>query len=169
MTALLEHPASHRLALLALCGDLVVALDAMSIREVRRAAETTSGVVDRAMSMLELDGEHIPGWDLGELLGIAASPSAWVIVDLPGLRRPVGFRVGRCVMVQSLPACRALPHGIFTSRSRAFTAAFSTAALPELADHVSGVVVDLARVLGETELASLARVGEEGREVARQV
>jgi hypothetical protein len=120
------------------------------------------------MSMLELEGQRIPGWDLGELFGIAASPSAWVIVDLPGLQRPVGLRVGRCVMVQALPVCRVLPHGIFTSRSRAFAAAFSTAGLPELSDHVSGVVLDLARILGETELASLARIRGEGREAAPQ-
>jgi chemotaxis signal transduction protein len=168
MTGLPEHPASHQLALLALCGDLVVAIDVMSIREIRRAAETTARTVDRGMSMLDLDGEHVPGWDLGELFGIPAAPSGWVIVELPGVQRRVGLRVGRCVMVQALPVCRAIPRGIFTSRSRAIAAAFSTASIPELADHVSGVVLDLARLLGETELASLAKAREEGREAARE-
>jgi hypothetical protein len=168
MIELPEHPASHRLALLALCGDLVIAIDVMWVREVRRAAETSSRKVDRAMSMLELDGEGVPGWDLGELFGIVASPSTWVIVELPGLQRPVGLRVGRCVTVQSLPVCRALPRTIFSSRPRALAAAFSTAAIPGLEDHVSGVVLDLSRVLGETELASLAKLREEGREAARQ-
>lgn len=169
MTALPEHPASARLALLALCGDLVVAIDAMAIREIRRVAESTARAVDGGMSVLALAGDSVPGWDLGELLGIAAAPFAWVIVDLPGVDllappRPVGFRVGQCVMVQPLPVCRALPCGIFTSRSHAIVAGFSTAAIPELAGHVSGVVVDLARVLGDRELASMANLRKAGHD-----
>jgi hypothetical protein len=162
MTTLPEHPVSSRLALLALCGDLVVAIDAMSVREIRRVAETPARAVDR-MSVLELEGDRVPGWDLGELLGIEASPSAWVIVDLPGSPRPVGFRFGQCVMVQPLPVCRAIPCSIFTSRPHAIVAGFSTAAIPELADHVSGVVVDLSRVLGDGELAAMAKLRMEGR------
>lgn len=158
-----EHPASAGLALLALCGDLVVAIDAMSILEIRRVEETIDRAVSRGMSMLELGGELVPGWDLGELLGIEASASVWLIVELPGPHRRVGFRLGRCVTVQPLPVCRALPRGIFIRRPHAIAAGFSTAAIPELADHVSGVVVELARVLGDGELAAMAKLGKEGR------
>lgn len=165
MTALPEHPASSRLALLTLCGDLVVALDAMSIREIRRVAETTARAMDR-MWVLEIEGERVPGWDLGELLAIETAPSAWVIVDLPGLARPVGFRLGRCVVVHALPVCRALPPGIYARRPGAFAAAFSTAGIAELTDHVSGVVVDLSCALGEDELASIAKLGSKEREAA---
>jgi chemotaxis signal transduction protein len=169
MTALPEHPVSSRLALLALCGDLVVAIDAMSIREIRRVAETTVRSVSRRMSTLQLDGELVPGWDLGELLGIEMSPTAWVIVDLPGVHGRAGLRVGRCVMVQALPVCRAIPHAIFASRPQAIVAAFSAAAIPELTDHVSGVVIDLSRLLGDSELAAMAKLGKEGREAILEV
>jgi hypothetical protein len=167
VTALPEHPASGRLALLAVCGELVIAVEAMSIREIRRVAETTARPLDRGKFALELDGERVRGWDLGELLGIATVPTAWVIVDLPGARR-AAFRVGRCVTVQSLPVCRALPHRIFTSRARALAAAFSTAGIQALEDHCSGVVIDLAHILGDRELASIAPSREEGRDAARQ-
>jgi hypothetical protein len=170
MTARAEHPVSHRLSLLALCGDLVVAIDAMSIREIRRVEETAVRAGARGMSVLELEGELgrelVPGWDLGELLGIATVPSAWVIVDVPGLPRRVGFRLGRCVTVQSLPVCRAIPRGLFASRPGAIAAAFSTAAIPELMGHVSGVAIDLSGVLGDGELAAIAEVRKEGREAA---
>jgi hypothetical protein len=164
MTALPEHPISHQLALFALCGDLVVAIDAMSIREVRPIEDTAVRAASHGVFLLELDGEHagapVPGWDLGELLGIEAAPSAWVIVELPGSGRRVGFRLGRCVTVQALPVCRAIPRGIFTSRRYALAAGFSTAAIPELSEQVSGVVLDLAGVLGDGELGLLANVGE---------
>jgi hypothetical protein len=166
MTVRAEHPASARLALFAVCGDLVVAIDAMSILQIRRVEETTARAVNRRMSVLELDGERpgelVAGWDLGELLGIEMSAASWLIAELPGPHR-VGFRVGRCVTVQPLPVCRALPRGIFTRRRHAIVAAFSTAAIPELADHVSGIVIELDRVLGDGELAAMAKLGEEGR------
>jgi hypothetical protein len=187
MTALPEHPISHQLALFALCGDLVVAIDAMSIREVRPVEDTAVRAASHGVWLIEperrsredqddhgereaLDGEHagapVPGWDLGELLGIESAPSAWVIVELPGSGRRVGFRLGRCVTVQSLPVCRAIPRGIFASRRYALAAGFSTAGIPELSEHVSGVVLDLAGVLGDGELGLLANVGEV-REAAR--
>lgn len=166
MTARAEHPASAQLALFALCGDLVVAIDAMSIRQIRRVEETTARAVNRRMSLLELGGELVAGWDLGELLGVELSASAWLIVDLPGSLRPVGFRLGRCVTVQALPVCRALPRGIFTRRPPAIVAGFSTATIPELTGHVSGVVVDLARALGDGERAAMAKLGKEDRATA---
>jgi hypothetical protein len=184
MTALPEHPVSHQLALFALCGDLVVAIDAMAIREVRPVEDTEARAVGNGVSLLDLErsrddqddhgerealdgelGAAVPGWDLGELLGIEAAPSAWAIIELPGSRRRVGLRLGRCVTVQSLPVCRAIPRGIFASRPRAIAAGFSTTAIPELSEHISGVVLDLAGVLGDGELGALATVGG-GREAA---
>jgi hypothetical protein len=165
MTALREHPVSHQLALFALCGDLVVAIDAMSIREVRPVEDTAVRAAGHGVSLLDLEGgvasEPVPGWDLGELLGVDAAPSAWAIVELPGSRRRVGLRLGRCVTVQSLPVCRAIPRGIFASRPHAIAAGFSTAAIPELREYVSGVVIDLSGVLGDGELGALANAGGE--------
>jgi hypothetical protein len=164
-----EHPVSYRLALIGLCGDLVVAIDAMSIREIRSAEEIAVRAVDGGGSLLELEGElgreRVAGWDLGELLGIEAAPLAWVIVELPGRRRRVGLGLGRCVTVQSLPVCRAIPRTIFASRPQAIAAGFSTVAIPELNEYVSGVVIDLSGVFGDGELAWLAKV-EEGRAAA---
>ena len=57
MTALPEHPVSHRLALFALCGDLVVAIDVMSIREIRPVEDTAARPADGAW-LLDLDGER---------------------------------------------------------------------------------------------------------------
>jgi hypothetical protein len=169
MTALPEHPVSHRIALFGLCGDLVVAIDVMAIREIRTVEDTALRPSRHGRLVLELDGEHggalVPGWDLGELLGIDAAPVSWVIVELPGSRRRVALRLGRCVTVQPLPVCRSIPRGIFASRPRAIAAGFSTAAIPELSAHVSGVVLDLRGVLGGAELDALARL-EEGREAA---
>jgi hypothetical protein len=169
MTALPDHPVSHRLALFALCGDLVVAIDVMAIREIRAAEDIAVRPARHGGLILELasehGGAHVPGWDLGELLGIEAAPGAWVIVELPGSGRRVGLGLGRCVTVQPLPVCRSIPRGIFASRSHAIAAGFSTAAIPELSAHVSGVVLDLSGVLGDGELDALARI-EEGREAA---
>ena len=168
MIACPEHPVSHRLALIGLCGDLVVAIDVMSIREIRPVEDTAARPADGAW-LLDLDGERprapVPGWDLGDLLGIEAAPSAWAIVELPGSGQLVGLRLGRCVTVQSLPVCRAIPRGIFTNRAHAIAAGFSTAEIPELSAHVSGVVLDLAGVLGDDELGAVPSVAEE-REAA---
>jgi hypothetical protein len=161
-----EHSATGRLALLALCGELVIAIDAMSTLAVRHAAETPARAAGDGLAVLELDGAQLPGWDLGELLGLGTCDDAWVIVELPGLARPVGFRVGRCVLVQPLPVCRALPRGVFTRRADAITAGFSVADVPELAAHVSGVVVDLARVLTDRERAITEQLGKDRRAAA---
>jgi hypothetical protein len=166
MTGLPDHPLSGGLALLALCGDLVIAIDAMSIYEIRRTEHTTARAIQYDMLGLDLEGQLVPGWDLGELLGIGPCAHAWAIVDLPGGGRRVGFRIGRCFMVQPLPVCRAISPGILlgaVGRLDAIVAGFSVASIPELAGYVSGVVIDLARVLSDHELAALAKLGSDGR------
>ena len=171
MTDFPEHPASGQLALLALCSDLVIAIEALSIHEIRRTAETVTRSIAPGMWALELDSRMVPGWDLGELLGLGSCTTAWVIVDLPRPTRRVGFRIGRCFMVEPLPVCRAIPRGIFTGtdaaeagRPEAIAAGFSVAGIPELAGHVSGVVIDLTRVLTEPERVAAAHLAKDGRE-----
>jgi hypothetical protein len=169
MNALPEHPVSHRLALFALCGDLVVAVDVMAILEIRTVEDTALRSAGHGRMLVELGepgGAPVPGWDLGELLGIEAAPTAWAIVELPGSGRRIALRLGRCVTVQALPVCRSIPRGIFTSRPDAIAAGFSTAAIPELSTHVSGVVLDLWGVLRGVELDGPARLEEGGREAA---
>lgn len=166
MTARPAHPLTGRLALVALCGDLVIAIDAMSLYEIRRVEDTTTRAIQYDMLGLDLDGQLVPGWDLGQLLGIAPCANVWAIVDLPGVGRRVGFRIGRCFNVQPLPVCRAMDRGVLlgaVGRVDAVVAGFSVAAIPELAGYVSGVVIDLARVLSDHELAALAKLGSDGR------
>jgi hypothetical protein len=166
MTGRPDHPLSGKLALVALCGDLVIAIDAMSLYEIRRAEHTTARAIQYDMLALDLDGQLVPGWDLGALLGIGPCSNVWAIVDLPGVGRRVGFRIGRCFSVQPLPVCGAIARESLlgaVGRLDAVVAGFSVAAMPELAGYVSGVVIDLARVLSEHELAALAKLGADGR------
>lgn len=166
MTGRPDHPLSGKLALVALCGDLVIAIDAMLLYEIRRAEDTPARAIQYGMLGLDLDGQLVPGWDLGELLELGPCANAWAIVDLPGLDRRVGFRIGRCFNVQPLPVCRAITRGSLlgrVGRLDAVAAGFSVAAIPELVGYVSGVVIDLARVLSDHELAALAKLGADGR------
>lgn len=163
MSKLPNHPAGSRLALLAMCGDLVIAIEADVIFQIRRAEETKARMVDRAMSVIELDGQEIVGWDLGELLGLGASADAWVIVTLPDSSR-IGLRIGRCLTVQPLPVCRAVPRTIFVSRAGAITAGFSASGIAELEGYPSGVVIDTGRLLTESELVLARKLTGEGRE-----
>jgi len=163
MMNLPKHPAGSRLALLAMCGDLVIAIEADVIHQIRRAEETKARLVDRGMWVLELEDQEIAGWDLGELLGLGATADAWVIVTLPDATR-VGLRVGRCVTVQPLPVCRAVPRTIFVARTGAITAGFSAVGIAELEGYPSGVVIDVGRLLAEAELALARKLTREGRE-----
>jgi len=149
-----------QLALLALVGDLVVALDAAAIAQLRRAADLAARRVEPAVFALELDGETVPGWDAGELLGLGACDASWVIVRLAAIHdgRRFGLRLGRCVAVQRLPACHAIPPSLFAARAGAIAAAFSTAELAAQLVAPSGIVIDLARLLTPAELALGARL-----------
>lgn len=150
------HPASHELALLAHCGELAIAIEARTIHQMRRAAELPS-FRDGELLYVDLDGELVPAWDLGELLGLGTATAAWVIADLPTpVSRRVAFRVGRCVSVRALPRCEPVPARACPARAGAIAAAFVATDLAELADVATAVVIDLARVLGPAELATLA-------------
>jgi len=162
------HPATGQLALLALCGELVVAFEAERIHSIRQTVETPSRELDRGLHAIELEGTVIPGWDLGELLGLGACTSAWVIVDVPELGGWLGLRVGRCMSVQQLPTCRPLPSSIFTARPGALAAGFSAAPIAELEGYPTGAVVDPRRVLLPAELESGRQVRREGRDAAPQ-
>lgn len=163
MTKLASHPAGSRLALLAVCGDLVIAIEASVIHQIRRAEETKARLVDRSLWVLEQEDEDVAGWDLGELLGLGSSEDAWVIVTLPnGVR--VGLRIGRCVTVQPLPICRSIPRSIFVSRAGAIAAGFSATGISELEGFPSGVVIDISQLLTESELALARKLTKEGRE-----
>lgn len=159
-----EHPASGRLALLGLCGDLVVAFEAERIFQIHRAAETISRTINRNLYLVDIGGTMIPGWDLGELLGLPPCTDAWVVVDVARLKRRFAFRLGRCISVQQLPVCYEIPRLIFTARPGAIAAGFSAAAIPELEGYPSGVVIDPACILLAPELEAADKLRKEGLE-----
>jgi hypothetical protein len=149
-----------QLALLAFVGDLVIAIDVAAIVQLRHATDIAARRLDRNLFAVELDDETIPGWDVGELLGLGACDAAWAIVSLPsvGGGRRFGVRVGRCTAVQKLPACHPIPPSLFRARAGAIAAAFASAQIAELMNAPSGVVLDLSRLLTASELGAGERL-----------
>jgi hypothetical protein len=145
---------SDRLALLVTVGDLVVALDALRIVSIRRAAETAMRKVDANLFVLDLEPYHVPGWDLGELLALGPCSTAWVIIEQTHAARSyqIALRVGRCIAVRKLPETRRIPNNAFGARRGALAAAFTTAGIPEVPDAPTGVLIDLAHLLTSVEL-----------------
>src|ERR1700733_13721637 len=131
-----------QLALLAFAGDLVIAIDAAAIVLLRLATDIAARRIDRSLFAIELDNETIPGWDIGELLGLGACDAAWVIASLPSVDggRRFGIRIGRCTAVHKLPVCHPIPPSLFRARAGAIAAAFAGAQIAELMSAPSGVV-----------------------------
>jgi len=103
-------------------------------------------------------------------LWIRTPSHLWVLAR--GATRAVDVRDGLPAgyVVAGVPTGMVVgPRGIFLRRRQAIVAAFSTAAIPELADHVSGIVIELDRVLGDSELAAMAKLGKEGRATALEL
>jgi hypothetical protein len=152
-----------KLALLAMVGDLVIAIDASQVFQIRRAVETATRRIESNLYAIDLDGHTVPGWDTGELFGTGNATEAWVIIEVPIDPRIArfGLRVGRCISVQRLPPTLPLPRGLFGVRPSAVTGAFvlpvpedSTGAPP------SGVVLDPRGLLTAGEIAAGVRVGQ---------
>lgn len=147
----ISHSISGSLALFAQCGELAVAIEASTIYQIRRAAEVPARR-ERELLIVDLDGERVPGFDLGELLGLGVSSAAWVVAELRDCAAPrVAFRVGRCITVRPLPPCTPVPPAVWPSRPGAIIAAFVAGTIPELDGFASGVVLELGRVLGPAE------------------
>lgn len=158
---------SDRLALLAMVGDLAVAIEALQVFQIRRAAETPNRKLQDNLYAIDIEDLAVPGWDLGSLFGLAPCTDAWVVIEArPGRFRRFGLRVGRCIAVQRLPRCHAVPTGMFGGRAGAISGAFATAKIPEVKDVPSGVAIDLERLLSAAELEAGARVYSR-REVKR--
>jgi hypothetical protein len=149
-----------QLALLALVGDLVIAIDAAAVVQLRLATDIAARRVDRNLFAVELDAETIPGWDVGERLGLGTWDTAWGIVSLPSVDggRRFGVRIGRCAAVQKLPVCHPIPSSLFRARAGAIAAAFAGPQIAELMSAPSGVVLDLSRLLTAGELGAGERL-----------
>ena len=157
-----QREMTDRLALVALVDNLIVAIDAAQVFQIRRAAELMSRQVDQNLYALELDHQRIPGWDLGNLFKLGTCTNAWVIMDveLDKRNQRIALRVGRCIAVIRLPKCYALPPGVLASRTGAVSSAFSTTKLVEVAEiGPAGVVLDATRLLAASELEAASRVG----------
>lgn len=151
---------TDRLALLCATGELLVAVLAHEVFQIRRAAEVATRRIDSNLFALDLEDGVIPGWDLGDLFKLGTTNDAWVICE-PQVDRGIqrfGLRVGRCIAVLRLPPCSSLPIGAFASRQRALPHAFTTSTLAEIQAWPSGVVLDLAQLLGAAELEAGKRL-----------
>ena len=154
----MSHRATGSLALLAMCGDLIVAIEAVSIYRIHSALDVVAREDASGGWCVEIDGESVAGWDLGAVLGMPGCTAAWVILEWRGSGHGrIALRVGRCVSVRVLPVCVPIPRSIFMSRSDAIVAAFSAGDVEELAGHPSGVVVDVQALLSAAELEAGAR------------
>lgn len=151
---------SERLALFALLGDLLVAVPANEVFQIRRAAETATRRIDSNLFAIDLDDLTVPGWDLGDLFKLGQCTDAWVIVEPQqsrGLPR-FGLRVGRCITVQRLPKSLQIPVGAMAHRRRSLGWAFASTGINELATWPSGAVIDLGQLLSAAELEAGKRV-----------
>jgi hypothetical protein len=151
---------TEQLALLTHVGELMVAIDAAKVLLIRRVAETEARRVERNLYAVDLEARTVPGWDLGELLGLGSCSSAWVIAEIPrrSSRQTIGLRVGRCISVRTLPRCSRLPASVITARRGALAAGFSTRTIPEVQGVPWGLVLELARLLTRAELDAGARL-----------
>lgn len=154
--------ATGQLALLLTIGELVVAIEANEVFQIRRAAEVATRHIEANLYAIDLDDQTLPGWDAGMLFGAAPCKDAWVILDtdIHHRVRTFALRVGRCFAVRKLPTCLPIPSGVFTTRVGAISAAFSTASLPEVQHVPSGGLLALRHLLTAAELDAGARLIE---------
>jgi hypothetical protein len=157
--------ANSRLALIALCGDLVLALEAQIVHQIRRAADTRTSVTASGLLLLEIDGEVVPAWNIGSLLDLSTSADAlyWVLVDVPSYGRRVAFGLDKCLAVQSLPEVKSIPDGIFHSRRGAIIGGFSCAPIADVEGYPTGVVLNAGGLLNTSERALLLQLSKDHR------
>ncbi len=151
------------LSLLGMVGELVVAIPAPRVFQIRRAVDTATRRLESNLYALDLDDETLPGWDLGDLLGLGLCNNAWVIIEAPHVRAAkFGLRMGRCIAVRDVAEARALPEGIFGARRGALAAGFAAKPITELDGYPSGVVLALEKLFTAAELEAGARVTKRG-------
>jgi hypothetical protein len=162
--------AAAGLRLFVRCGSSTLAIDTGPIERVLLTDET-GGLIpvpaegpapDSWLGVLDAGGRYA-AWDLGRMLGGAATARAWILLSPKtawgGV--PCALRVDACVQVARLVArTLPLPPGLFARRPGALRAAFRLRADLVAAD------VDLPRLFLPDELAwggeALARLGGPG-------
>jgi hypothetical protein len=110
------------LSLYVACGDLVVAFAIDEIARVLLADDRTPGFIDpkTQLSGLSFEGELIPAWDLGYLLGLRQVSAArtWIVIAAAiGESRALG--VGTATASPAGPG-RAAPVGSMEGKRRQF-------------------------------------------------
>jgi hypothetical protein len=143
------------LALIGLCGDMVVAIEAQLVHQIRSAADTPLLNSAQGGTLIEVDGDMIPAWNLGSLLEIPAQAAFWALVDIASFGRRIAFGLSRCLAVQTLPQTWLIPDGIFQRRRGAIIGGFLCGSIPELAGYPTGVVLNATGLLGPQERAAL--------------
>jgi hypothetical protein len=114
------------------CSGFVFAIEARWVDRlvlIDEAKVVKSTPKDALLGVIDVDGHQYVGWDLGQLLGLKSSSTAWVLTT--GRRSesrqvPLALRTGSCLVVQPIPPRTDLPSGIFASRLSALGSAYST-------------------------------------------
>ena len=138
-------------SLLVRCDPWLVALPVPCVRRLvsdEAVAVVAGAAGDSAwLGTVAVDGERLPAWDLGRLLGLAGGGAAWVLIDRP---MPAALRVGRCLHVVDLApgAARRMPPAAGGLPGAGCFAA---------ADGGFGLAVDPRELLAEAALAGAGR------------
>lgn len=151
MTAMQAHNATAKLALLGVSANLVVAIEAAYIFQIRRGEETPTRAGPGKMFVLDVEGSAVAGWNLSEMIGVITPLTMWVLIDHPTIGHRFALGLSRCTVVQALPSCMPLPQGLFAARGGAMAAGFLTESIQELAGYPTGVVIDVANILSAEE------------------
>ena len=149
------------LAVLVRFGELVVAVAAQRVSRIVMADEVVDAP-DRATPSVRLGATVLPAWNLGELLGIAEAPAAWLVMttsDEPNAST-IALGTGPCMAVASHDELSALPPGVVSAPAAAVLGVFATDAnLRERGAGHLGMRVDPMRLIGASALA-IAQRGE---------
>lgn len=147
--------AQGELAVVVSCHDVLCAIPASLIERMTLAEETPVDVepVAAAPGLVRLGDAQLPAWDLGTLLGLAPTRSAWLLVrsgreDLPAR---VAIRSGPCLVVKRVERGVTLPRGLLRSHGDALPSAFRASRVVPSFPSVVGVWIDVARLLPHAE------------------
>jgi hypothetical protein len=115
------------------------------------------GVPTGCLGLLEAHGARYVAWDLGQLLGLAPSRRAWILLHVPHVDGPqaLALRTDDCLHVGLFPHAEAIAIATGVIRTRpAFPRAFPTSAVRALHGAAAvGFELDLARLWTDDERA----------------
>jgi hypothetical protein len=148
------------LAVMVRFGDLIVAVAAQRVSRIVMADQAVPAA--GATASVRIGDTVLPAWDLGNLLGFAEPPAAWLVMttgDEPSAPQ-IALGTGPCVAVASHNGVSPLPPGVVNVPPAAVVGVFVTdPVLRERGVGHLGVRVDAMRLIGASALAA-ARSGD---------